>query len=266
MIRATDLEQFFATQNSVVQIVVTQVRGSAPRNSGTEMFVTATACLGTIGGGQLEYRAIRAARTLLESHEESMSLTIPLGPEIGQCCGGHVSLGLRTLNRSASAALMQDALRDERALPHAYIFGAGHVGRALATALQHLPLAVCLIDSRQAEIDQAHSDVPTKLTPLPEADIRHAPPGSAYVIVTHDHSLDFQLTAEALKRRDAGYVGMIGSKTKRASFLRWARENDKDLTTEALTCPIGAMSFANKTPVVIAAFVATELLTALSIP
>ena len=266
MIRATDLKQFLATQNSVVQIVVTQVRGSAPRNSGTEMFVTATACLGTIGGGQLEYRAIRAARTLLESHGESMSLTIPLGPEIGQCCGGHVSLGLRTLNRSASAALMQDALRDERALPHAYIFGAGHVGRALAIALQHLPLAVCLIDSRQAEIDQAHSDVPTKLTPLPEADIRHAPPGSAYVIVTHDHSLDFQLTAEALKRRDAGYVGMIGSKTKRASFLRWARENYKDLTTEALTCPIGAMSFANKTPVVIAAFVATELLTALSIP
>ena len=61
MIRATDLKQFLATQNSVVQIVVTQVRGSAPRNSGTEMFVTATACLGTIGGGQLEYRAIRAA-------------------------------------------------------------------------------------------------------------------------------------------------------------------------------------------------------------
>ena len=90
--------------------------------------------------------------------------------------------------------------------------------------------------------------------------------GTTFVIVTHDHSLDFQLTAEALKRRDAGYVGMIGSKTKRASFLRWARENDKDLTTEALTCPIGAMSFANKTPVVIAAFVATELLTALSIP
>ena len=77
MIRATDFKQFLAAQNSVVQIVVTQVRGSAPRNSGTEMFVTATACLGTIGGGQLEYRAIRAARTLLESHEESMSLTIP---------------------------------------------------------------------------------------------------------------------------------------------------------------------------------------------
>ncbi len=265
MIRADDLEQFFATQKSVVQIVVKQVRGSAPRDSGTKMYVATTAYLGTIGGGQLEYRAIRAARSLLKSREASKNLTMPLGPEIGQCCGGHVSLELHTLDRSTSAALVQDTLHHEHTLPNVYIFGAGHVGRALAMALQHLPLAVCLIDSRQVEIDQAISGIPTKLTPLPEADIRHAPPGSAYVILTHDHSLDFQLTAEALKRRDASYVGMIGSKTKRAAFMHWAKEIDKNLNTKALTCPIGTTPVANKAPAVIAAFVATELLTALSI-
>lgn len=266
MICAINLESFFATQKSVVQIAITQVRGSAPRDSGTEMFVAATACLGTIGGGQLEHRAVRAARALLKSQDRSMDLTMPLGPEIGQCCGGHVTLELRDLSREHRITLVQNAQADEHTLPHVYIFGAGHVGRALATALQNLPFAICLIDSRQTEIAQADPAVPTKVTPLPEADIRQAPPGSAYVILTHDHSLDFQLTAEALARQDASYVGMIGSKTKRAAFLHWARTMEKGLNTDGLTCPIGANSVANKAPEVIAAFVTAELLTALDRP
>ena len=92
------------------------------------MYVATTAYLGTIGGGQLEYRAIRAARSLLKSREASKNLTMPLGPEIGQCCGGHVSLELHTLDRSTSAALVQDTLHHEHTLPNVYIFGAGHVG------------------------------------------------------------------------------------------------------------------------------------------
>ena len=160
MIRHATLSIFFATHSNVVQISVDQVRGSAPRNSGTEMFVSATTCLGTIGGGQLEFRAIAAARSLLDSPQSATDLTIPLGPEIGQCCGGRVTLTLQQLDRLKTAHSLQKVALFDQALPHIYIFGAGHVGRALAAALQALPVSICLIDSRQAELNQAEAAIP----------------------------------------------------------------------------------------------------------
>ena len=265
MIRHATLSIFFATHSNVVQISVDQVRGSAPRNSGTEMFVSATTCLGTIGGGQLEFRAIAAARSLLDSPQSATDLTIPLGPEIGQCCGGRVTLTLQKMDRLKTAHNLQKVALFEQDLPHIYIFGAGHVGRALAAALQALPVSICLIDSRQAELDQTEAAIPRKVTPLPEADIRQAPPNSAFVILTHDHALDFQLAAEALSRPDAAYVGMIGSKTKRSAFENWVKRQYDPLSTAALICPIGSTSLRNKRPEVIAAFVTAELLTALQV-
>ncbi|MBK4218160.1 xanthine dehydrogenase accessory protein XdhC [Paracoccus caeni] len=234
----------------MIRVRVIKARGSTPRDAGAEMFVEATRVTGTIGGGQMEYMAIDRARQMLVRGEMQADMDIPLGPEIGQCCGGRVHLHL---DRNGPT---------REAHPDVLIFGAGHVGRALAQALQPLPTNPLLIDTRADELAQAAPGIPTKLTPLPEAEIRAARPGSAVVIVTHDHALDFLLAAEALARRDLAYIGMIGSATKRAKFTRFAK--DRGLDTSPLICPIGAGFSHDKRPAVIAAFAAAELIARLT--
>jgi xanthine dehydrogenase accessory factor len=100
---------------------------------------------------------------------------------------------------------------------------------------------------------------PTTLSVLPEAEIRAAPPGAAFVILTHDHALDFLLAVEALRRPDKAYVGMIGSRTKRATFTRYAANEGVD--AQSLVFPIGASFPRDKRPEVIAAFAAAEIQT-----
>lgn len=234
----------------MIRVRIARARGSTPREQGAEMFVGPHAVTGTIGGGHLEYMAIDRARQMLARGEATARMDIPLGPDIGQCCGGRVELALdRALPAPAEPG------------PPVLIFGAGHVGRALAAALAPLPLAPRLIDTRRAELSLAPAHVPTTLAALPEAEIRAAPPGAAYVILTHDHALDFLLAVEALKRTDAAYVGMIGSRTKRATFRRHAAREGVD--TGALTCPIAAGFARDKRPEVIAAFAAAEILACL---
>ena len=235
-------------------------RGSTPREAGAWMLVSATATLGTIGGGQLEYMAIDAARALLARGEKARRLDIPLGPEIGQCCGGRVTLAVTALEAATAARLAAAAAP----LPAAFVFGAGHVGRALAAALALLPLRTTLVDQRAPELALAPAGVETRLTPLPEEAVRSAPPGSAFTVLTHDHALDFLILREALARGDAAHVGMIGSATKRASFEAWARRHGGALDTRALTCPIGAAGRPDKRPEVIAAFAAAEIMAALN--
>lgn len=237
----------------MIRVTVTSAKGSTPREAGAAMFVLGREIKGTIGGGQLEYMAIDRARQMLAKGEIHAEMNIPLGPEIGQCCGGRVTLALESVSD----------LPAEPDKPQVLIFGAGHVGRALARALRLLPVAPLLIDQRIEELSQA-SDLVTRLTPLPEAEIRRAPQGSAYVIVTHDHALDFLLAVEALKRPDAPYIGMIGSATKRAQFLRYARSQGID--PAALTCPIGAGPCHDKRPEIIAALTAAEVITRLTTP
>lgn len=236
----------------MIRVRVISARGSTPRDAGAEMFVGPDRVEGTIGGGQLEYMAIDRARTMLASGEAEAQMDIPLGPEIGQCCGGRVVLHL-----DRQGPTPQDH-------PDVLVFGAGHVGRALALALHPLPVNAALIDSRPEELAQAAPGIQTRLTPLPESEIRAARPGSAVVILTHDHALDFLLAAEALSRPDLSYVGMIGSATKRAQFTRFARERGID--PAPLVCPIGAGFSHDKRPAVIAAFTAAELIARLSVP
>ncbi|SET14194.1 xanthine dehydrogenase accessory protein XdhC [Paracoccus homiensis] len=234
----------------MIRVRVTQARGSTPRDAGAEMMVGPDGVSGTIGGGQLEYMAIDRARQMLARNEARAEMDIPLGPEIGQCCGGRVIL---TLDREpATVADYPDAL----------IFGAGHVGRALALALQPLPVNAVLIDSRAEELALAAPDLTTRLTPLPEAQIRAARPGTAVIVLTHDHALDFLLAAEALSRPDLPYIGMIGSATKRAQFARFARHRGID--PAPLICPIGAGTTRDKRPAIIAALTAAELISRLT--
>lgn len=233
-----------------IRVRVTRTQGSTPREVGAEMIVGAATITGTIGGGQLEVLAVERARVMLASGEEAADLDIPLGPAIGQCCGGRVVL---RLDRSPATVPPPG--------PPVLIFGAGHVGRALASALALLPVTPRLIDGRPGELALAAPGIPTTLTPLPEAELRAAPPGAAYAVTTHDHALDFLLAIEALQRGDAAYVGMVGSATKRATFDRFARE--RGVATAALTCPLAPAAPRDKRPAVIAAFTATEIMAAL---
>ncbi|MDS9468025.1 xanthine dehydrogenase accessory protein XdhC [Paracoccus sp. MBLB3053] len=230
----------------MIRVTITRTRGSSPREAGATMHVTRDATQGTIGGGQLEFMAIDRARQMLARGEDSARMDVPLGPEIGQCCGGRVELDLCRVK----------AISADDDHPQVLIFGAGHVGRALSRALALLPLRPILIDQRASELTQATGE--TRLTPLPEAEIRKAPFGTSYIVVTHDHALDFLLSAEALRRMDAPYIGMIGSQTKLAQFRRFARAQGLD--TDRLTCPIGAGYSRDKRPEIIAAFTAAELI------
>lgn len=260
------LPVFLSAPGPLARLRVTRLRGSAPRPEGTEMFARPQRQWGSIGGGRLEYLALEAARAMLAAGEVSRRLELPLGPEIGQCCGGHVTLEITALDAEARAGAARQALADLAAQPVVCILGAGHVGRALADLCQHLPLRPRLIDSREAELARSGADVDRCLTALPEAEIAAAPPRSAFVVMTHDHGLDFLLTAAALARGDAAYVGLIGSASKRARFESWARDHGGAPPLGALICPIGAGGSRNKHPAMIAAQVLAEILTALEPP
>lgn len=258
------LSEFLAAHSSVIRVALTRVHGSSPRNEGTEMFVTAHALWGTIGGGQLEYLAIGAARNMLRDGALEHDMDVPLGPEIGQCCGGRVVMSLTRMRPSAKRAAEDRAHQTHKALPHVYVMGAGHVGRALANLFQHLPVKCIMIDTRPAEIAHNTAKVENRVSVLPEADIWNAPAGSAFIVVTHDHALDFLLTSAALERDDAAYVGMIGSATKRAKFKTWTHKCCDGQTIDHLHCPIGASRSRDKRPSVIAAFVVAEVISVLT--
>lgn len=245
---------------------VSATRGSAPRDAGAWMLIGAEAVAGTIGGGQLEYIAIDRARILLRRGLAAETMQVPLGPAIGQCCGGQVRLTLTPVD-SWTRRMLEARMEDEEAArPQVLVFGAGHVGRALAAALTLLPVRVRLIDQRVGELALAAPQVPTTLSPLPEAEVGGAAPGSAFVILTHDHALDFLIADAALARGDAAYVGLIGSDTKRAKFRAWRRRTGVAGDPLAgLTCPIGGPS-GDKRPEVIAALVAAEIITRLTAP
>jgi len=258
------LAAFLDRHPEAVQVRLARVHGSAPREEGAGMIVSATACHGTIGGGQLEYMMIDAARAMLARGEARRDLDIPLGPDIGQCCGGRVEVTLRRMDAAARRAARTEAEQQATARPHVYVMGAGHVGRALAHLLLWMPVRTVVVDSRSAELALCPDGVEHRESALPEAEIDRAPPGSAFVIVTHDHALDFLLVAQALARGDAAYVGMIGSATKRARLATWCRDHCDAQRIDALTCPIGAATQGDKRPEVIAAGVLAEVMATLA--
>ena len=130
-----------------IVVEVLQARGSVPRGSGTRMLVSRAQLAGTVGGGHLELKAIEQARTLLAGKGRApLSVHFPLGPALGQCCGGAVTLGFALLDAAALAAWPQAAPRF-----HLQLYGAGHVGRAIVQALAPLHCVVDWIDEREEE-------------------------------------------------------------------------------------------------------------------
>lgn len=264
MARREDIRDFLSRERACVLVEVASAAGSTPRDTDAWMLVSKDRTFATIGGGQLEFMAIDHARKLVQGAKADLRLAIPLGPEIGQCCGGRVALSFKKVDADTRATLIERSDDEIAHRPHVYIFGAGHVGNALAMALSHVPLRTVLVDTREHELSAA--DVPgieTCLTAMPEAVVRDAPPGSAFVVLTHDHALDFLIATEALGREDASYVGMIGSKTKRATFKNWlSREVNRPELFGRLVCPIGGTVVKDKRPPVIAALAAAEIMTA----
>ncbi len=189
--------------------------------------------------------------------------TIPLGPEIGQCCGGRTVLRFTKVTQAVADGLQTRLKRAKEDQPAVFIFGAGHVGKALAQALSLLPLSVSVVETRRHELDGMPGTVATHLTPMPESMVASIPMGGAAIIVTHDHALDFMIAGQALARTDLSYIGMIGSKTKRATFANWLARDGATTTPDRLVLPIGGTLVKDKRPAVIASLVAAEVLCAI---
>ncbi len=305
-------------EETAAMITVADVSGSAPREAGTHMIVSKNKQWGTIGGGELEYRAVACARDMLTTGSlECQVDDYPLGPELGQCCGGYVRLLTTRLSRSdrswleelnavvseGKRARFEMTLDDRRHVRHSvsaenvppsetfqssigdrentkdsteciseivepslasvYMFGAGHVGTAVARALGPLPIRLVWVDSRENHMP---TNVPEnanfRLTEELLAQVAGAPADALFLVFTHSHDLDYDVVKAVLQREDYRYCGLIGSRTKRASFERRLRE--EGLTEESigrLICPIGMRSLKSKDPNIIAVGVAAELLT-----
>ncbi len=141
---------------------------------------------------------------------------------------------------------------------HLYLFGAGHVGRALVLALAPLPFQVSWIDPRP---DAFPGAVPSNVTLAASADLAEAPEGSFVFIMSHSHALDLAIADAALRNSGIAHVGLIGSFTKRARFEK--RLRDAGVAEErvaSLICPIGIAGIRSKEPAMIAASTAAQII------
>ena len=256
-------EAWLAEGRNAVVVVVLETRGSAPRRAGTRMVVSAAQAVGTIGGGHLELKAIEEARALLGGAVPPHQTHYPLGPALGQCCGGAVTLGFTRLDATALAAWPETP-----PLFHLQLYGAGHVGQAIARLLATLPVLVDWIDEREELFPFAlHEGAPwpehIRVVPVDEVwgEVSAAPPGAYYLVLTHSHDLDLRITEAILRRGDFGYLGLIGSKTKRARFVhRFEAMGIPMQRIARMTCPIGIEGIAGKEPEIIALGVVAQLL------
>jgi xanthine dehydrogenase accessory factor len=232
-----------------------------PREAGTRMLVSATRAVATIGGGHLELMAIENARTLLARVPgfEPVDRHYPLGPALGQCCGGAVTLRFARLDPAIARSWPQPAPRFVLQL-----YGAGHVGRAIMGLLSAIPCQVQWIDEREDEFPAGQALPPhigkVCVDPV-EAEVDIAPANACYLVLTHRHDLDMRIAEAILRRGDFRYLGLIGSQTKRARFLH--RYEERGIPAEALgrmTCPIGVPGIEGKEPEVIALAVVAQLL------
>lgn len=264
----------------VVEVGATQ--GSVPRETGTRMLVAADEVRGSIGGGHLELQAIADARLLLgairagagagagagadadadadagATSQAPMTQRIALGPTLGQCCGGALTLHFTPLAQADVAAWPLPVPRFTLQL-----YGAGHVGRAIVRLLADLPCRVQWIDERESEFPAGElpSHIEMRCVEPVEAEVAAAPAGAFFLVLTHSHALDLALAQAILARGDFGWFGLIGSRSKRARFEHRLRERGFDAALiERITCPIGLPGISGKAPEVIAVAVVAQML------
>ena len=229
-------------------VTVLGAQGSTPRDNGAKMVIAHERNYGSIGGGNLEYQAMSIAAELLrEGIEQQRIAHFPLGPALGQCCGGRATLLFESFPGSAVNIML---------------FGAGHVGQALVTILQQLPCRLLWVDTRD---NQHPTGLPPNVVPVvsesPDAEVASMPENGYYIIMTHNHQLDFEILESVLKRGDARYVGLIGSTTKWERFKqRFRHKGYDDACFKQVRCPIGTASVPGKLPIEVAVSVAAEVI------
>lgn len=285
----------------VVRVVVADTKGSVPREVGASMLVHCTGVEGTIGGGALEFEAIVRARDVLADGADQIT-RVPLGPGVGQCCGGAVTLltevwdetrliGVsdivaRPLPDSAGAqplavTRIKAAARNAGTLPkpgvidgwmvepvthptrEIWVWGAGHVGRAVVGALAPLPgVKIVWADCDHMRFPE---DIPVGADVLVAANpadlVTLSPIHAEHLVLTYSHALDLELCHRLLAR---GFrtMGLIGSATKWARFRsRLAVLGHKPEQIARIACPIGD-PILGKHPQQIALGVATDILRA----
>jgi xanthine dehydrogenase accessory factor len=253
--------QWLASQRPAVLVEVVAARGSVPREVGTKMLVSADEVIGTIGGGHLEWLAIAKARERLAAGDPTaFDWPVALGPSLGQCCGGALTLRFAPLTEATVAAWPA-----ARLLFRLRLFGAGHVGRALVHALSGVPCDIVWVDEREAAFPTGPlpAHVQCVCTEPVEAEVADARPGDFYLVLTHSHALDLALAEAILRRGDFGWFGLIGSASKRARFEHRLAERGMAADVLArMACPIGLPGIPGKQPGVIALSVAAQLLEA----
>lgn len=244
---------------NAIWVEITETKGSTPRDTGTAMKVTLDGTEGTIGGGALEYQAIALARDLLADGKSELRRTYPLGPDLGQCCGGAVTLNFTHQEKPIDlAGYCVHRMEKQRTQPgFLWVWGAGHVGRALVGALHPQAFKITWVDSAA---DRFPNQVGGHVTVTPSADMpllaSRAPTYAHHLILTYSHDIDLALCA-ALLKRGAASIGLIGSDTKRARFFKRLREMGLD--PSPIQCPIGDKSLG-KAPSAIAKGVAARLM------
>jgi xanthine dehydrogenase accessory factor len=275
------IEQALERHGTCVLVSVVRAEGSTPREVGARMIVTPDGFHGTIGGGTLEWKALAQAQALLGRPRAVKSLTQSLGPDLGQCCGGRVTLAFEAFDAASRSEVATLAARETAGpfetmnriagIPYTEQFGtvrrrvtvcgAGHVGRALMLALAPLPFDVMLVDPRRDQLPPVAPANVTLSSDDPVAVVADAEAGSFVFIMSHSHTLDLAIADAALRNVAIQTVGLIGSATKRARFEKRLREAGVDeARIAAMISPIGIGGIRSKHPAAIAASVAAQIL------
>ena len=243
----------------IVKAKIFNVKGSSPNKINDIILISNDTIFGTIGGGNLEYLVVNEAKILINNKVNKKSLNIPLGPGIGQCCGGYVQIKL-SLHNNSSDALKNEKLFDE-GNTNLYIFGAGHIGQALISKLENINFNTILIDSREDFLKMKNiNNINYLLSKKPWEIVTRLKDNSYFVILTHSHDYDLKILNEVLKKNFT-FLGLIGSKTKKNRFFKRLIDNGHNKSlVEKIECPIGINIGNSKEPDEIAFSIITRLI------
>ena len=233
-----------------VLVTLVGVSGSTPRNSGTKMVISHDDIFDTIGGGHLEHKAIKYAKKMLNSGKSCQHIEhFQLGSNLGQCCGGNTSVLFECFAATGVNIML---------------FGAGHVGKALVPILAQLPCKVTWVDSREAQFPSnlsSYDNVVKVVSESPELEVASMPANSYFIVMTHNHQMDFEISQAILKRADFHYLGLIASNTKWRRFQQRYKHRDIDQKQVArMNCPIGLADVGGKLPMEVAVSVSAEII------
>ncbi|MDD2918172.1 xanthine dehydrogenase accessory protein XdhC [Rhodoferax sp.] len=265
MTAAEHFLNLLASQDAV-WVTVQAHRGSVPREADAWMAVFAATTVGSIGGGHLEWQAIDQARELLRQQSGARVRRYALGPSLGQCCGGEVTLQFEPVSVSDRSRLRQHFAAQRTLWTPVALFGGGHVAAALVQVLGRLPFLVHWLDSRDGIFpDTLPGNVHAEHSEPVQGAVAALATGARVLIMSFSHAEDLDVVAACLLRQrlrgDLPFIGLIGSRSKWATFShRLAERGFSEMELAQVTCPIGITGIAGKAPEVIAVAVAAQLL------